>query len=240
MTGHAIGMNTPVKEDILKLNQDQLDHYHEHGWVLLAGFADAVKVQAHVDHYMRLRESGSYPGDMGGNGEDATDPLNTYPRMINMQNWDDYTADQASDRGLLQVVSDALGDAPVLRQTMLYFKPPGARGQGLHQDEQYITSSPLIGAWLALDCCAEDNGCMHVVSGSHRAGHLPVEEADLSKSFVAAQAVLPAGAESEPMLMNAGDLLLFDGKTVHGSFPNVSETRFRRSLIFQIRARATA
>ena len=34
---------------------------------------------------------------------------------------------------------------------MLYFKPPGGRGQGLHQDEQYITINPLIGLWIALD-----------------------------------------------------------------------------------------
>ena len=34
---------------------------------------------------------------------------------------------------------------------MLYFKPPGGRGQGLHQDQQYITIDPLIGVWVALD-----------------------------------------------------------------------------------------
>lgn len=34
-----------------------------------------------------------------------------------------------------------------------------------------------------------------------------------------------------PVLMQPGDVLFFNGQLIHGSFPNVSETRFRRSLI---------
>ena len=46
---------------------------------------------------------------------------------------------------------------------MLYFKPPGGRGQGLHQDEQYITTDPLIGLWIALDPSDAAVGQMVVV-----------------------------------------------------------------------------
>ena len=44
---------------------------------------------------------------------------------------------------MLELVEQLIDDKPVLRQTMLYFKPPGGRGQALHQDEQYITIEPV-------------------------------------------------------------------------------------------------
>ncbi len=34
-----------------------------------------------------------------------------------------------------------------------------------------------------------------------------------------------------PVFMKAGDVLFFNGRLVHGSFPNTSQDRFRRSLI---------
>ena len=216
-----------------RLTPDHLAHYTSHGWTVLRGFRDPAAVAERRDHYTALREAGTeYPGDMGGRQGDPADPLNAYPRMINMQAWDQRTAQWARAEDLLAVAEALLGAEPVLRQTMLYFKPPGARGQGLHQDEQYITQVPLLGAWLALDDCDEANGCMTVVDGSHRLGHLPVEPADPALSFTAGQTMLPAGAEPHPVIMTAGDLLLFDGKTIHGSMPNVTTDRFRRSLIY--------
>ena len=68
-----------------------------------------------------------------------------------MHNWDTLTGEWATQGTLLRIVEQLIEDTPVLRQTMLYFKPPGGRGQALHQDEQYITTEPLIGVWVALD-----------------------------------------------------------------------------------------
>jgi hypothetical protein len=42
---------------------------------------------------------------------------------------------------------------------------------------------------------------------------------------------LPEGITPVPVLMKAGDVLFFNGQLVHGSFPNTSKDRFRRSLI---------
>ena len=43
--------------------------------------------------------------------------------------------------------------------------------------------------------------------------------------------VIPAGTPTAPVLLKAGDVLFFNGQLVHGSFPNTSKNRFRRSLI---------
>jgi len=104
-------------------------------------------------------------------------------------------------------------------------------GQGLHQDQQYITKDPLIGVWVALDDTDEANGQMVVVPMSHGWGMMPVEDADLSESFTPGQSKLPEGAEVRGLSMKRGDTLFFHGKTIHGSYRNRTADRFRRSFI---------
>jgi len=114
---------------------------------------------------------------------------------------------------------------------MLYFKPPGGRGQGLHQDQQYITTEPLVGMWMALEPSDEEVGCMTVAPGTHKLGMLSVQQADTSKSFVAVETVIPEDAVETPLSMAPGDVVFFHGKTVHGSYANRSADRWRRSFI---------
>jgi ectoine hydroxylase-related dioxygenase (phytanoyl-CoA dioxygenase family) len=42
---------------------------------------------------------------------------------------------------------------------------------------------------------------------------------------------LPLGVSTEPVVMAAGDVMFFNGSLVHGSLPNSTTDRFRRSLI---------
>ena len=118
-------------------------------------------------------------------------------------------------------------------QTMLYFKPAGARGQALHQDNFYLRVQPgtCMAAWLALDPCDEENGCMQVVPGSHALPVLCTQRADTTLSFTDVTVPIPAGLSPVPVPMDAGDVLFFNGSLIHGSFPNTSADRFRRSLI---------
>ena len=207
------------------------NQYRDHGFTVVRGYRDPATADAIAEHLMALRKSGPKPGDFAGQGNAADDPLNAYPRMINMGDWDDQAKAWSEVEDLVHIIATLLDDTPVLRQTMVYFKPPGSRGQGMHQDEQFINETPLVGAWLALDDCDERNGCMQVVPGSHRCDLLPVEAADTSLSFFAGQTVLPAGMQAQPVVMRAGDLLLFTGKTIHGSLPNTTTDRFRRAFI---------
>ena len=126
-----------------------------------------------------------------------------------------------------------LGEEPLAAQTMFYFKPPGARGQELHQDNFYLRVSPgsCLAAWLAVDDVDEENGGMKVVPGTHRSEVGCPEEADLTTSFSADYVPVPAGKQAVHVNMRAGDVLFFNGSLIHGSTPNRSATRFRRSLI---------
>jgi hypothetical protein len=163
----------------------------------------------------------------------SSDPLARFPRVMHPHRVDDLSKRFLLDGRIRDVLVDLLGEEPLAAQTMVYFKPPRARGQALHQDQAYLRVSPgtCVAAWIALDPCDEENGCMEVVPGSHKLPLLCPVEADLSKSFVNTTLELPPGYEAVPAIMEPGDVLFFHGNLIHGSGPNESLTRFRRAHI---------
>lgn len=215
----------------MKLNDESIRHFRENGYVVVKGLYDAETARDMRTHYMALRAQGPKPGDFGGTADQPDDPTHKYPRFIQMHKWDELSQEWATRPSLMDALEQLLDDKPVLIQTMVYFKPPGGRGQGLHQDEQYITIDPLIGVWVALDKSDKDVGQMVVVPETHKGELFEVEEADTSVSFTEAQAVLPEGAEIVGVDMEPGDTLFFHGRTVHGSYANVTNDRWRRSFI---------
>jgi len=48
------------------------------------------------------------------------------------------------DDRLEDVLTDLFGEEPLAAQSMLYFKPPGAKGQALHQVNFYLKVEPGI------------------------------------------------------------------------------------------------
>jgi ectoine hydroxylase-related dioxygenase (phytanoyl-CoA dioxygenase family) len=215
------------------LTEDHKQFYLENGYVVVGGLFGQDEVAGYREHYMTLRRHGSYPGDLVGAEPASDDPLKRYPRMIHMHRWDEVSLRWLIDARLNACMSGLLGREPYAVQTMLYFKPPGARGQALHQDNFYLKAQPgsCIAAWMALDDCDEANGCMQIVPGSHTWPILCTTTADTSVSFTDVTVPLPPGVEAQPVVMEAGDVLFFNGALVHGSYPNTTADRFRRALI---------
>ncbi len=210
-----------------------LQQMEQDGYALVEQLFTPEEVADYRDHFMRLRRDGEYAGDFAGINAAASDPLKAYPRMIHMHRWDELSLQWLLEPRIGAALTAFLGKEPYAVQTMLYFKPAGARGQALHQDNYYLRVQPgtCMAAWLALDDCDEANGCMQVVPGSHSWPVLCTTAADVSQSFTDVTVPLPEGIEARPMLMRAGDVLFFNGQLVHGSYPNTSADRFRRSLI---------
>jgi ectoine hydroxylase-related dioxygenase (phytanoyl-CoA dioxygenase family) len=207
--------------------------FDEQGYFLARALFDEDETAGWRDHFTRLREAGAYPGDVVGVDPDSDDPLLKYPRMIHMHRWDRIALDWLLEPRLAQSLTTLLGGLePFAVQTMLYFKPPGARGQAAHQDQYYLRVKPgtCIAAWMALDPCDEENGCLEVLPGSQDWPVLCTIAADTTQSFTDVTVPLPEGAELVPVVMESGDVLFFNGSLVHGSGPNRSD-RFRRSLV---------
>jgi phytanoyl-CoA hydroxylase len=210
-----------------------VDQFRDEGYVVVKGLFSDEEVEHLKTHYMTLRENGQYPGDHDGVDIGSNDPLKKYPRMIHMHRWDETSLDWMIDSRLNDVMTALLGTSPYAVQTMLYFKPAGARGQALHQDQFYLRVQPgtCIAAWMALDRCDIENGCLQVVPGSQNLPVLCSVPADTSQSFTDVTVPVPDGMRTEPVIMEAGDVLFFNGQLIHGSYPNTSQDRFRRALI---------
>jgi phytanoyl-CoA hydroxylase len=214
--------------------RDEAEAFAQHGYTLVRGLFSTEEASFYCDHFMRLRAAGSYPGDVVGVDPAADDPLRRYPRMIHMQRWDAVSKRWLIEPRLNEILTALLGGLePFAVQTMLYFKPPGARGQAPHQDNFYLRAQPgtCIAAWLALDRSDDENGCLQVVPGSQSWPILCTVDADTTQSFTDITVPLPDDAELASMLMEPGDALFFNGSLVHGSGPNRSRDRFRRALV---------
>ncbi len=207
--------------------------FDQQGYLVVRGLFSRDEARHLCDHYMELRAKGKYPGDSSGVSIGSSDPLKRYPRMIHMHRWDQESLVWMIDPRIAQSLASLMGREPYAVQTMIYFKPPGARGQALHQDQFYLRVQPgtCIAVWLALDPCTEENGCLRVVPGSQGWPLLCTVPADTTESFTDITVPVPQGTAVESMLMEPGDTLFFNGQVVHGSGPNRSTTLFRRSLI---------
>lgn len=215
------------------ISQTQQQFFDENGYIVAQGLFTPEEVDFFLDHYMDLRHKGTYPGDMVADTQRSNDPLKKYPRMINMHNWDDASMRWLLDERLNTWLTSLFGLEPLAVQTMLYFKPPQARGQALHQDNFYLRARPgtCMAAWLSLDAAEEANGCMQVVPGSHKWPILCAKKADTAVSFTDITVPLPEDQEVRSIIMEPGDVMFFHGNLVHGSYPNTTPDRFRRSLI---------
>jgi ectoine hydroxylase-related dioxygenase (phytanoyl-CoA dioxygenase family) len=134
---------------------------------------------------------------------------------------------------LMGVLATLFGEEPLAAQSMFYFKPPGARGQSLHQDNFFLKVEPgtCIAAWIALDPADEENGGLVIVP---KTNHLDIQchhAANTRIFFTNEEVDITEGTSPLPINMNAGDVLFFNGSIIHGSYPNTSKDRWRRSFI---------
>ena len=207
--------------------------FAKQGYVIVKGLFSPEEAAFYREYYMKMREQGNVPGDTHIANPGVSDPLLKYPRMLQMHRWDEVSLKWLLDPRLNATLSNLLSREPYAVQTMIYFKPPQARGQALHQDNYYLRVQPgtCVAAWMALDRCDEANGCLQVIPGSHDWPILCTTQADTVQSFTNVTVPVPEGTQASPVILDPGDVLFFNGQLVHGSLPNISEDRFRRALI---------
>ena len=221
------------------LDANALAAYHRDGYHVARGLYSPEEITRIRDAFIELSQDGPVEG-LSDVRQDFSpnDPLTRYPRMMQLHSHPHLDAGRHALEFLLSprtepILRTLLADEPIAAQTMFYFKPPGARGQALHQDNFYLKVKPgtCMAAWLAVDAADAENGGMMVVPGSHRDDIVCPDTSDLSQSFTAEFVPVPEGKEAVHVNLEPGDVLFFNGSLIHGSTPNTSADRFRRSLI---------
>lgn len=215
------------------IDPQKVQHYQDEGYVLVSGLFSADEVEMYKAHYQRLWEEETFADQRDRRFQQDGDPLKKYPRMMHPHRRDKVSLDWLLEPRLRTWLAAILGRDPYAAQTMFYWKPPGARGQALHQDQYYLRVQPgtCVAAWMALDRCDEENGCLQIVPGSQNLPVMCTTDADLDASFSEITIPIPEGMAAKPVVMEPGDVLFFNGQIIHGSFPNTSQDRFRRALI---------
>ena len=123
------------------------------------------------------------------------------------------------------VLERLLGEPCHLIQDMALLKPPFiGTEKPWHQDAAYFGWAPferIVGVWIALDPATPENGCMHVLPGTHLSGPVPhVHERDCQipdeRVEVERDVLVP---------LAPGGALFFSALVHHGTPPNRSPRR---------------
>jgi phytanoyl-CoA hydroxylase len=128
---------------------------------------------------------------------------------------------------LVEIVKALAGADVRMIQDMALLKPPMVgREKPWHQDTAYFQIEPptgVVGTWTALDAATPENGCMHMIPGSHLAGpkpHYHDRDCQLPDDVVE--------VDRDVMVpLKPGGVLFFSGLIHHGTPPNQSAQRRR-------------
>ena len=137
----------------------------------------------------------------------------------------------ACDPGILDLVSQLVGDDIILWGSQVFCKP-ALIGKMIpwHQDGQYWPIRPIAtcSVWIALDDAMPENGCMRYIPGSHAKGSIYKHRVTDRSDVVLNQEVEPSQfdeAVGRDDALKAGQFSLHDVYLIHGSNANRSPRR---------------
>lgn len=228
-------MDHPLDDALI--TENDVEFFHKDGYLIIRNIFSGEEIEALKNNFMAMHAKGTIPGCFQAvsieEAERTGDILKAYPRMMHPHRVNEMAMSYMLDRRIILILERLLGEEVIAAQSMLYFKPPGAKGQALHQDNFYLRVEPgtCIAAWTALDDVDEQNGGLFIVPNSQKEAIQCPHAADSERSFTTEEVDVPEGLTPIPAILKAGDVLFFNGNVIHGSYPNQSTTRFRRAFI---------
>lgn len=198
------------------LTSDQLAFYHEHGYLQygrllddsaleeLRGIADRLYTEANKGSIELATGQGTY--------SNFTPVFTREPRYAELL---------FRNPVLLEVLESILGPVFRLVEDQLFYKPANHGAPlAFHHDNVYygFTDPKIVTCWIALDDATPDNGCLELCPGSHR---MPIEHESIPGTIIKEAVIDMEQVIAVPA--KAGELVLLDGLTVHGSGPNTTD-----------------
>lgn len=217
------------------LSASQKRQFEEDGYCIVHDLFSAAEIQEIEDFFEAFKQVGGKVFD-GDSTYTEIDPTKRQVRAMHPHRHSQKAQEWMLNPNVAQVLETLLEKPALAAQTMYYFKPPGAKGQGMHQDNFYLVAQPAtcIAAWTAIDDADLENGCLYVVPGSHRSDILcPSEKSkerwlDYGDSHIGH---FPRETKPVPVLVPRGATMFFNGNLIHGSGPNRTADRCRRTFI---------
>ena len=134
------------------------------------------------------------------------------------------------NKNILDAVESIIGQNILICGTTLFIKNPNEKGfVSFHQDAKYIGLEPhnWVTVWLAVTDANEKNGCMRMLSGSHKEDLKYHEQKfDENNLLTRGQTIKDISLDkTDPISLKAGQISLHHPKIVHGSGLNYSNDR---------------
>ena len=218
--------------------QDHVTQFKVDGYLLVREALDSkalMAVRAGLMHLISGKAEGfrgiQYEKSVRGRLDELSDEerVASVRKLQYFVGHDDRLTNLAEDESLLRVLKAIIGETPGLFANQAMVKPARiGREKPWHQDHAYFDlpiGTQIVSAWVSLDHATRENGCMHVIPGSHLGGpliHFQVRDWQICDDHV-------ARGRAVAVEMNPGDILLWDGLLHHGTPPNLSD-RGRRAL----------
>ncbi len=232
--GYPVAVSTTLSPRSPLIGDEQVTQFHDGGYCVVDGLFtpdELVEIEAFFEEYKKI---GAAVFDSGSKFEDI-DPTKRQLRAMHPHRHSEKAKQWGINPRVMAVLATLFGKPALLAQTMYYFKPPGAKGQGMHQDNFYLLANPAtcIAAWTAIDAAKIDNGCLYVVPTSHRKNILcPAEGAEGWMSYGDSHIKpFPRDCTPVPLEVERGQTVFFSGNLIHGSGPNRTKDRSRRTFI---------
>jgi hypothetical protein len=140
-----------------------------------------------------------------------------------------YFRDFVRHRAIYAIVAELFGSGVQIFSDALFVKPPfGGMDAALHQDTAFWPklAPNAINFWLAIDPATVENGCLHVIPGSH-VRDLPHHKDPIHGWFLRDEEV--DIHRQIPIELEPGGAIFFDTALMHRSYPNHS-ARGRRAM----------
>ncbi|RXZ84007.1 phytanoyl-CoA dioxygenase family protein [Paenibacillaceae bacterium] len=219
------------------MEQINVDFYKENGYLLVKGVFNQTEVEAMRGAVERIiQRAAKAKADTNSAWQGDYLPPEQLKKLVLKGFHDVHYHDASFMRAVIhpnitRVLEQIIGPNVQLHHTKMLVKPPEVGAAfPMHQDQPYFPHDrhTMLAASVHLDNADEENGCLHVIPGSHKQGPLPHVGAHYlnHKEYPI--------SEGTPCPAEAGDVLFFNYLTIHGSQPNRS-SRTRRNVLFQYR-----
>jgi phytanoyl-CoA hydroxylase len=220
------------------ITKDQAQFFHDNGYLLIENVLDMETIETMRSEIanclqrmsdINLRVNRLWDGEWLSEDERKNQKLDA---IHDMQFQSGVFTKMLMNDILLDAMEVLMGPNIQLHHTKVLAKPPKSGGGfPMHQDYPYFPHEKhsMVAVSIYLDDADEENGCICVYPGSHKKG--PMECAPNRFYLPPKEWPLDRGVAAKG---KAGDAVVFNYLTVHGSPPNRSN-RPRRNILLQLR-----
>ena len=199
-----------------KLTTQELNHYKNKGYISPVDALTSIEAKEIRDEIEKIEKN--WPKALEGINRNYVHLISPVFNKVCL------------NKNILDAVESIIGKNILICGTTLFIKNPKEEGfVSFHQDAKYIGLEPhnWVTVWVAITDANENNGCMRMLSGSHKENLRHHEQKfDENNLLTRGQTIKNVSLDkTDPVILKAGQMSLHHPKIVHGSGLNYSDDR---------------